>query len=452
MPIVLVTALGATAPGTAAYGASGHVLFHQERERSGTVGDNDSPATAERIKKFGTGRHEQPTVRIVGSLSAAGPDVDLYSVDLEVGDVVGAAARGSVNEGLAVLDPDGRVAVVSRGNQTFFYPAASPLPRGETGKPVLHYIATRAGRYTISAGTGAGTYEITVRAFRPGPEQNERGTVQTLFLDFSGPQVDTTNFQLVAHAEPGIRDLSPFAAFLPRWGLSPDDEDAVVEVITETVRELLVRDVVARGANPNAELRVVSNADGPDPYGHPNVSRVVVGGTQAEAVFGFTTVGVAESTDPGNFAQEETALILLDLLSGPAEDPDAPLGGRLSLNHYLTDSSDRIQFIGRVLGQTAAHEAGHFYGNFHTDGLNDVVSLMDASRQDPVVLFGVGPDGIGGTADDIASPRLGPDAFDPSEAFTGSVEDTLNVVAFAISRGMRRPQSPPRPVPGGGRW
>jgi hypothetical protein len=87
------------------------------------------------------------------------------------------------------------------------------------------------------------------------------------------------------------------------------------------------------------------------------VTRVVVGGSIAEAVFLVPTIGVAESIDPGNFALEESALVLLDLLSGPPEDPTAPLGGQLSLNHYLTPASDRIGFIGRVLGETAAHEA-----------------------------------------------------------------------------------------------
>jgi hypothetical protein len=255
--------------------------------------------------------------------------------------------------------------------------------------------------------------------------------VQILFLDFDGARVDTTPFRLFG-AEPGVRDLSPLAAFLPRWGLAPSDEPALVEVVVATVRELLVRDVVERGANPRVGLRVRSSADSPDPTGEPNVTRVIVGGSIAEAVFAGPTVGVAESIDPGNFAREETALVLLDLLSGPPDDPTAPLGGRGSLNHYLTEASDKIRFIGRSLGYLAAHEAGHLYGNWHTDGTNAVPALMD--RGNPLDLgagYGVGPDGVGGTADDVTL-RLVTDAF--GETFTG-VQDTLNVTAFGLTRG-----------------
>ena len=89
-----------------------------------------------------------------------------------------------------------------------------------------------------------------------------------------------------------------------------------------------------------------------------------------------------------------------------------------------------------MLGQTAAHEAVHLYGAFHTDATNTVTTLMDGGAgQDLATVFGVGPDGVGGTDDDVPA-RLGQDAYDPNEAFTG-VQDTLNVAAFGLSRGRR---------------
>jgi hypothetical protein len=356
--------------------------------------------------------------------------VDFYALDLAAGDVLGAAVSGSVDR-LALSDPTGGEAVGSRGNLTILYPAASPLPRGEPGRPVLHHVVATAGRYALAVRAGTGAYEVTVKVFRPGPERDRRGTRQILFLDFDGAVVDTTNFRLFG-AEPGIRSLSPLAAFLPRWGLSPADEPAVERVIVETVHRILVRDVVANGPNPNAAIRVLTSADGIDPYGRPDVSRVVIGGTVAEAVFLVPTIGVAESFDPGNFQQEETGLILLDLLSA---DPDSPLGAA-SLNRYLTSASDRIAFIGQVLGQSAAHEAGHFYGNFHTDPLDATVCLMDGGPAlNPAVAFGVGPDGVGGTPDDVQATFVR-DTYDPNEAFTG-VQDTRAVAAFALSRGRR---------------
>ncbi len=434
--MVIISAAVALAP-SAAYGATadstigGRPFVYHEREPGAASGLNDTPGTAERIGGFGTGRNERASVRVRGSLAAStgAPDVDFYALDLAVGDVIGAAVSGSV-DGLALSNPAGGEAVGSRGNLSILYPAASPLPRGEPGRPVLHHVAATAGRYALAVRAGTGSYEVTIMVFRPGPERDRRGTKQTLFLDFDGAVVDTTNFQLFG-AVPGVRSLSPLATFLPQWGLSPADEPAVERTIAETVRRILVRDVVANGPNPSAAIRVVTSADGVDPYGQPNVSRVVIGGTVAEAVFSFPTIGVAESIDPGNFQQEETALILLDLLSGPG-DPDAPLGA-VSLNRYLTSASDRIAFIGRVLGETAAHEAGHLYGNFHTDPLDATICLMDSGLgQNP---FGIGPDGIGGTHDDVQATFV-PDAYDPNEAFTG-VQDTRAVTAFALSRGRR---------------
>jgi hypothetical protein len=419
----------------AAYARTSHgPVVHREVEPADATGLNDTPATAERISGVGTGRHEQSEARIRGSLaSGTTADVDVYSVTLAAGDVVGAAVSGSAGR-LTVFDAAGNEAIGSPGNLSFFLPAASPLPRGVPGSPVLQYVAAKAGRYTLAVGGGNGPYEVTLAVFRPGPEQDRRGTVQTLFLDFDGAVVDTTKFQLFG-AVPGVRTLSPLSAFLPRWGLSAADLPALERVITATVVDILVHDVVAHGPNQHAALRVVTSARGADPYGQPNVTRVIIGGTVAEAVFVFPTVGVSESDDPGNFAQEENALILLDLLSGDPDDPDAPLGGRASLNHYLTAASDRIAFIGRVLGDTVAHEAGHMLGCFHTDPANATVSLMDGGPPlDPAALYGVGPDGVGGTPDDATTATFVRDAYNPNEGFTG-VQDTRAVVSFGLSRG-----------------
>lgn len=49
----------------------------------------------------------------------------------------------------------------------------------------------------------------------------------------------------------------------------------------------------------------MNSKDSPDLWGGKNVSRVIVGGTQAEA--GLATIGIAQSIDPGNFATQETA-------------------------------------------------------------------------------------------------------------------------------------------------
>ena len=58
-----------------------------------------------------------------------------------------------------------------------------------------------------------------------------------------------------------------------------------------------------------------------------------------------------------------------------------------------------MRFVGTAIGNIVAHEAGHFLGSFHVDNFNTVPNLMDQGGNFPL-LFGVGPDDVGGTADD----------------------------------------------------
>ena len=46
------------------------------------------------------------------------------------------------------------------------------------------------------------------------------------------------------------------------------------------------------------------------------------------------------------------------------------------------------------------------------------------------LLFGVGPDGVGGTADDV-DVDFGEDVFNPNEGFTG-IEDTAARTAWGL--------------------
>jgi hypothetical protein len=74
---------------------------------------------------------------------------------------------------------------------------------------------------------------------------------------------------------------------------------------------------------------------------------------------------------------------------------------------------------------------GHVIGNWHVDEENAHANLMDAGGNF-ALLFGVGPDGIGGTRDD-RDVDFGKDRFSPWEGFTG-IEDTLARSAWAMSR------------------
>ena len=361
----------------------------------------------------GDGVGTEGAYTVVFGLDAA--DIDFYSVDLRAGDLVGASVAGAASE-LSVYGPFGRERIGSKQDASGIYPAASPLPGG--GNAVLAHVANQSGRHRIAVTSGSGNYDVTLEVYRPGPESagTVGRTVQTIFLDFDGARVNTGIF-----GGPGVRQLSPFRAFLGRWGLTTAQESAVINRIVSTTTENLERDALTHGV----AVRILNSRDHPDPFGQPNVSRIIIGGTIAQS--GIGTIGIAQSIDPGNYELEETALVLLDVLSDPAamyEDPNP------SLNAYLRPRSDRVRFVGTAVGNVVSHEAGHYLGNFHVDQFNDVLNLMDQGGNFPL-LFGVGPDGVGGTADD-PDVDFRSDVYNPSEGFTGT-EDTAANTRWALS-------------------
>jgi pre-peptidase len=345
------------------------------------------------------------------AISIVRPDVDVYAVNLRKGDILGASVAGSPTY-IRVYDPAGREVHGSPYDATYIYPLTSPLPGG--GNAVTDHVADDDGWHYIEVSAGSGSYDITVEAYRSVLE----GTTaqQTLFLDFDGARVNTGIW-----GGPGVRQLSPLRAFLGRWGLTTADLNAVIDATVAEFRESVRQDMIDSGLNDQFKVRILNSRDHADPFGQPNVSRVVIGGTIAES--GVDTIGIAESIDPGNFETEETALVLLDLLSDPA-------GPGYSLNTYLTPASNRVAFVGQAVGNVTAHEAGHFLGNFHTENGNEDPNLQDAGGENFDLLFGVGPDGVGGTADDI-DVDFGEDVFESTEGFTG-IEDTLGRIATVL--------------------
>lgn len=350
-------------------------------------------------------------------LSVAVPDRDLYSLPLRKGDVLGASVEGAAGR-IAVYDAAPRVEDVHGSSQdaSFIYPSASPLPGG--GKAVTEHVADQDGVHYISVEAGDGSYDVTVEAYRP--PLMKSGAVQTLYLDFDGARVNTGIF-----GGPGVRQLSPLRAFLGRWGMTNAHLNPLIDGIVAEVRENLSHDLRARGLNPDQALRILNSRDHSDPWGQPNVSRIVVGGTIEQS--GIPTIGIAQSIDPGNFETEETALVLLDVLSDPAggESREA------SLNTYLRSRSNRVAFVAQAVGNVTSHEAGHFFGDWHVDQFNDKANIMDQGGNFSV-LYGVGADGVGGTADD-PDVDFGEDVFNPNEGFTG-IEDTLTRLSFGLSR------------------
>ena len=339
-------------------------------------------------------------------------DIDGYAIDLKPGDVIGGSVEGAARQ-LELVDPRGRLVVSSTQDASSSYPANSPLPGG--GNAVLAHVADTAGRYTLRVLGGIGSYAITLEAYRAGGETTRK--TQTVFLDFDGAILNPGLLGC-----PGVCTLSPLKAFLPGWGLHPRDENALISAIVAVVKENVAAD--PRRANSGMRVQILNSRDDRDPTGRPDVSRVIVGGTIEES--GIFTIGISQSIDPGNFQPAETALVQLDLMSAPAADqPD------ISLNSYLTPASNRITFVGQAVGNVVSHEIGHYLGSFHVDASNSQANLMDQGGNFPL-LYGVGPDGIGGTRDD-RDVDYGKDAFSPQEGFVG-IENTLATTAFGLTR------------------
>jgi len=360
----------------------------------------------------GTGAESQGRYRF--SVQVSRPDRDFYAIDLAPGEVLGGSVQGA--RSMRVYEPDGSLVFGSRYDASFIYPDSTLLPGG--GNAVVDHVVSTAGRYTVEVVFGAGDYKADLELYRTGAENEPAGARQTLFLDFDGERLNTNIF-----GGGGVSQLSPLSAFLGRWGLGPAREDAVIDAVLDTVRENVRRDLARRGLNDSFDVEILNSRDDPDPWGQDNVSRVIVGGTIRESrVF---TIGIAESIDPGNLDQEESALVLLDLISGPERRP-------YSINHFLRPRSDRVAFIGQVLGNLVAHEAGHYLGNWHVDPFDASPNLMDPGNNIHA-LFGPGPDGVGGTADD-RDVDCGVGRLSPFEPFKG-FEDTLNRTAFGLTGG-----------------
>lgn len=362
------------------------------------------------------------------TIEVADDAIDYYSFDLAAGDIFGANVTGNAGR-LELYDPSGALLIGSSQDvMTYAYlrAADSPLPVG--GRATLAYVINTPGRYSLAVSSGSvGAYDLQLRDFRPVLEQQPVYSHQVLFLDFNGATVNTAeNFPLWG-GNPDAH-LSPLVSFLPSWGLTAADEGRVIDAIVATVAENYAADVsgaLGRGLNGDFtvtgragefQIEILTSRDHPDPFGlYPNVSRVIIGGTQAESGL-FGLVGISPSVDVGNFDTSETAVVLLDVLS-------------VALNTVrIADGKSMVDLLGVSVGNIISHEAGHFFGNWHTDFTAPNIML-------PSLLVGIGPDRIFGTADDV-DIDFGRGSYLQDEGFAGT-EDTLNTLAFGLATGTR---------------
>ncbi|MFC1759518.1 GEVED domain-containing protein, partial [Planctomycetota bacterium] len=90
-----------------------------------------------------------------------------------------------------------------------------------------------------------------------------------------------------------------------------------------------------------------------------------------------------------------------------------------------------------AIGNITAHEAGHFFGAWHTDNANEHLQIMDTGGNGIQDDTHSGVDRILGTQDDVGVD-FGEDEYQPGERYHGGHEDTINAFAFGLSTGTGR--------------
>jgi hypothetical protein len=358
------------------------------------VEPNDSPASAQFIALSPS----SPDINVLGENSFE--IADHYSFDLTRGDVLGMAVRSTdtfpfeFDPVVTVRDPSNNV-VILNDDGVNAYPPASPLPRSiKSFDSALAFIAPETGRYTVRIEPFQdeyGPYTMYLVLRRSEIEMQGGGATQVLFLDFNGAVINAA--AIWGFGSPAA-NLSPFASFLPNWGLLPSDEDTMIDMIVARV-EALYAPLINETSGFNIDIR--NSRDDPDPWGtQPNVTRVIVGGTILE--LGIPTIGIAQSIDPGNFDTSETGVVLLDSLS------NAPTDVNSANSVARAPGVSIMEVVTRGVATAIAHEAGHTFGNYHTENLNDDHCIMDAGGGSTLAFwenfYQTGPDGIAGNADD----------------------------------------------------
>jgi len=373
------------------------------------------------------------TIQVFGTGASA---KDFYAIKLEKGDVFGAALRANGGN-LELFNSNEEL---EKGSAVFgsFAVPNSPLPID--GNVVTDYVVERTGTYAISVSNAFGDYELDLGTYQPELER-EKKRVQVIWLDYNGGAVDLSPWFEI----PPVSNFTPFRDFLPALGLPNGNSDIrrITRKITSETRDNLYTELDESNVNRNLGVVVLGN----DGTGNPalleplmaagsftilgltfEVSQVEVSGTINEAF--INTIGIASSIDPGNYEVYDNALVLNDVLTAPASGFSANL--TYSLNDVvLAPGVAKEDMVATVYGNVIAHEAGHYLGNWHTDGFTPVQTIMDQGPGGLFNLAGIGASGVFGAADQT-DVTFGTDMYAASENFTGDENTTINT-AFALS-------------------
>jgi large repetitive protein len=400
---------------------------------------NSSRLSAQYVN-LGTNAGKSDIVNIAGSVLTIGEE-DYFSFDLRKGDILDARLNlisvGTTGLIMSLADANGRELFVSTGNNNIPDPITnlsavnSTSPRFIDGAANMTYVIDTTGRYSIRLGDQIGQYSLNLRAFRPRAESQPAGTQQVLLLDFDPGIFDARVIGDPAITNPIVR-IPKLGTVLPQIGLTAADESRVIDEVTNRVRSKIDTQIGITGKNgyfPSTGnpgdfgLFVTNTKDNPQLRGQPNVTRVIIGGTQA--LYGIPValgiLGISQSLDVGNFDLAENVIVMLDQLL-PSSNTVVKSG-----------TSTTLEVFAELTAGVVAHEAGHSYGGIHQDPFNTVVGIMDQFYSPPIYA-GVGLDGIFGTSDDTPLQFVD-DEYSPAFGviYGGGVSNTASVVAFGNS-------------------
>jgi hypothetical protein len=371
-------------------------------------------------------------------------DVDQFELDLNPGDVIGATITDTsgLDPVLRLREASGDLVVGGQDVPMVGMPDDSPLPNAKGpvagGHAAVYAVIATAGTYVLEAAgesSTTGRYRLDIVVARPGIEALAVGKRQVVFVDFDGATVNMTKY--ASWGGSGVKSLSAMRTFLPEWGLAQADEDAVIDAVLETLEDLLSSRIRAQGSNGDYavsnipgqfDIEIRNSRDHADSFGiEPLVTRLVIGGTQAEG--GVTVFAANSSLDPGNFSTDDDTFVMLDQLAGLTQE-----NVNRSLNQFgIAAGWTKAELVGRALARIGAHELAHTFGCFHTESSNYVFDVMDRGSPHGFDPVGAGPDKILGTSDDIDF-EFGCDAYDSRQALIG-LHDTLNTIAFGLATG-----------------
>ncbi|MEM8912271.1 MAG: Ig-like domain-containing protein [Planctomycetota bacterium] len=416
-----------------------------EDENFGDFGENDFFQDAQFLS-LGTAPGKRDTIDVTGSAGfvvrgsdSFTTDIDVFSFDLQAGDILDVATLGSTAQFTTLL-PDGSIwfgvdnadPLLGGFAQSTTYPSDSPLQT--LGNQAFAQIVPEDGRYyvVVAAEGATSNYTLGLRAYRPVTESLPTGEQQILYLDFDGGFFPRgllnalyTDTGLPVGGIARIPSLQESLIDLDVQGVTNATYlDMTRKIINEV--ESIYAEVGQQNLNGNFDLtgnpgeygvQILNSFDHPDPGSAANVSRLVLSGTIDD--FGFSAL-IAESVDVGNFKLNEYAVVQTDLIIGISED------------YPRSDAISNLDAIGTVLARVAAHEAGHIFGMRHTDGDNLTPTVSDEGgfEQSFDQIQGVGDDGIVGTDDD--EPLFyQTDRFSQQEQIFGT-----NFIAHSIAYGL----------------